>query len=240
MNAAITDLEYFNDIVILVFCAIVLILYHVYLRIKLRRNPHYTVQAVNRHARTEWVKSMMADPARNIVGVQTLRNATMAATFMASTAILLIMGTLNLSSEASRLLETWHVLNFFGSSLPKLWIIKLMCLVTTFFVSFFAFSMSVRLYNHVGFQLSVPPAGQTGHLTPQTVAIHLNRAGAYYSVGMRAYYFSVPLVFWLFGPLFMLIATLVLVAVMYHVDRSPKELQGEYVAPGASGQTSTE
>ncbi len=229
-TTTIADLEYFRDIVILVFCATILAIYHVYLRMKLRHNPHYTVQAVNRHARTEWVKSMMSDPARNIVGVQTLRNATMAATFMASTAILLIMGTLNLSGEASKLLDTWHLLNFFGSSLPTLWIVKLLCLVTTFFASFFAFSMSVRLYNHVGFQLSVPPSGQTPHLTPHTVAIHLNRAGSFYSVGMRAYYFSVPLVFWLFGPLFMLLATLVLVAVMYHVDRSPKELQDEYAA----------
>jgi uncharacterized membrane protein len=40
---------------------------------------------------------------------------------------------------------------------------------------------------------------------------------------MRAYYFSVPLVFWLFGPHFMLAATVVLLAVLYHVDRTPKE-----------------
>jgi uncharacterized membrane protein len=39
---------------------------------------------------------------------------------------------------------------------------------------------------------------------------------------MRAYYYSVPLVFWLFGPLFMLAATLVLIAVLYHVDRAPQ------------------
>lgn len=224
-TTTIADLEYFRDIVVLVFCALLLTIYHLYLRMKLRQNPHYTVQAVNRHARREWVKSVMSDPNRNIVGVQTLRNATMAATFMASTAILLIMGTLNLSGQASKLLDAWHPLNFFGSTLPTLWIIKLLFLITTFFVSFFAFSMSVRLYNHVGFQLSVPPSGQTEHLTPKTVAIHLNRAGAYYSVGMRAYYFSVPLVFWLFGPLFMLAATLVLVAVMYQVDRAPRSLQ---------------
>ena len=40
---------------------------------------------------------------------------------------------------------------------------------------------------------------------------------------MRAYYFSVPLVFWLFGPVFMLLATFVLIAVMYHIDRSPRQ-----------------
>ena len=34
-----------------------------------------------------------------------------------------------------------------------------------------------------------------------------NRAGSFDSTGMRAYYFIVPLAFWLFGPQFMLVAT---------------------------------
>jgi len=42
-------------------------------------------------------------------------------------------------------------------------------------------------------------------------------------LGMRAYYFSVPLVFWLFGPHFMLAASIVLIAVLYHVDRTPRD-----------------
>ncbi len=213
----------YNDLIALVLSATLLALYHVYLRIRLKANPHYTVQAVNRHARAEWVASVMNDPQRNIVGVQTLRNATMAATFMASTAVLLIIGTLNLSGEATKLMDTWHVLNFLGSSHPGLWIVKLLFLITNFFVAFFSFSMSVRLYNHVGFHISVPPAGRTTDLQPRSVAIHLNRAGYYYSIGMRAYYFAVPLVFWLFSPVFMLVATLVLIAVMYHIDRSPKQ-----------------
>jgi uncharacterized membrane protein len=217
------NLMEYNDLIALLLSATLLGLYNIYLRFRMRQDPHYTVQAVNRHARTEWVKSMMDDPQRNIVGVQTLRNATMAATFMASTAVLLIIGTLNLSGDAAKLTNTWHALNFFGSSHPGLWLVKLLFLVTDFFVAFFAFSLSVRLYNHVGFHISVPPSGRTADLTPRSVAIHINRAGAYYSIGMRAYYFSVPLVFWLFGPVYMLAATVVLIAVMYHIDRSPRE-----------------
>jgi uncharacterized membrane protein len=210
------------DIVALAISALLLFLYHLYLRNRLQRNPHYTVQAVNRYTRTQWVNSIMGEESRLILGVQTLRNSTMAATFMASTAVLLIIGTLNLSGEANKLINTWHLLNLGGSSHPGLWIVKLLFLVTNFFVAFFAFSMSVRLYNHVGFKIAVPAAARTPELRPDSVAIHLNRAGYYYSIGMRAYYFSVPLVFWLFSPVFMLIATAILIAVMYHIDRSPK------------------
>ncbi|HEY0719855.1 MAG TPA: DUF599 domain-containing protein [Gammaproteobacteria bacterium] len=212
----------YTDIIVLIVSALLLFLYHLYLRNRLQRNPHYTVQAVNRYARTQWVHAIMADESRLILGVQTLRNSTMAATFMASTAVLLIIGTLNLSGDASKLLDTWQVLNIGGSKHPGLWMVKLLFLVSNFFVAFFSFSMSVRLYNHVGFKIAVPVAVRTAELQPDSVAFHLNRAGYYYSIGMRAYYFAVPLVFWLFSPLLMLIATLILIAVMYHIDRSPK------------------
>jgi uncharacterized membrane protein len=40
---------------------------------------------------------------------------------------------------------------------------------------------------------------------------------------MRAYYFAVPLVFWLFSPLLMVGATIVLLGVLYANDRIPQE-----------------
>lgn len=43
---------------------------------------------------------------------------------------------------------------------------------------------------------------------------------------MRAYYCAVPLVFWLFGPHFMILATLVTVAILFYLDRTPDEGTG--------------
>ena len=65
------------------------------------------------------------------------------------------------------------------------------------------------------------PADAHPAFTPGHVAAHLNRAGRYYSLGMRAYYLLVPLVFWLFGPHFMLAASVVLIAALHHLDRAP-------------------
>jgi uncharacterized membrane protein len=211
-----------NEIVSLSASAAMLVGYHLYLRIKLRQNPHYTIQAVNRLARTAWVESIMLDESKAVLAVQTLRNSTMAATFLASTAVLLIIGTLTLSGQTDKLQETWHTLNVLGSSHPGLWTGKLLCLLSDFFIAFFGFAMSVRLFNHVGYQINVPIADRALSINPTNVAVHLNRAGVYYSLGMRAYFFAVPLVFWLFGPHFMVAATLVLIAVLYHVDRAPQ------------------
>jgi uncharacterized membrane protein len=37
---------------------------------------------------------------------------------------------------------------------------------------------------------------------------------------MRAFFFAVPLVFWLFGPPFLISATVGLVIALYHLDRN--------------------
>jgi uncharacterized membrane protein len=214
--------EYGGDFFSFTLCSVLLVVYHVYLGIKLRRHPEYTIQAVNWATRRAWVEGIMGDPERSVLGVQTLRNSTMAATFLASTSVLLIIGTLTLSGQADKLATAFHTLNIIGSHHPELWIFKLILMVSDFFVAFFAFSMAIRLFNHVGYQLNVPAALRPKNVNPTKVAIHLNRAGNYYSIGMRAYYFAVPLVFWLFGPQFMMLATLVLIPVLYHADRVPK------------------
>lgn len=197
-----------------------LVLYHVYLYIKVRRNPAYTIQAMNRFVRIAWVESIMAEERKDVLAIQTLRNSTMAATFLASTAVLLIIGSLTLSGQADKLDATWHALNAVGSRGATLWIMKLLLLVVNFFVAFFSFSVAVRFFNHVGYMVNIPAAARHKWLTPARVATHLQAAGRFYSLGMRAYYFSVPLVFWLFGPHFMFVATVGLILVLYRLDRA--------------------
>lgn len=195
-------------------------MYHLFLRNKVRKNPTYTVQAINRQARTAWVQTVMQEH-NGILAVQTLRNSTMAATFLASTSVLLIIGVLTLT-ESDKLQTSWHALNIMGTTHQELWLIKIMCLLLDLLVAFFSFAMSIRIFNHVGYLINVPLSLNLQMISPENVALHLNRAGSFYSIGMRAYYFTVPLVFWLFGPHFMLIATVGLLVVLYRIDRAPR------------------
>jgi uncharacterized membrane protein len=217
---------FFNDIASFVISVLILILYHVYLRNKVRKDPTYTVQAINRIARTMWVETMMSSDKPDVIPIQTLRNSTMAATFLASTAVLLIMGVLTLSAQAQG--GAWHTLNLYGATHSELWVIKLILLLINLFVAFFSFSMAIRIFNHVGFLINIPPGLQHRSLTPQHVAIYLNSAGKYYSIGMRTYYFCVPLVFWLFGPHFMVAATIALIPLLFKHDRAPKILEDDF------------
>lgn len=209
-----------NDIICFITSAALLILYHVFLRYQIRNNPAYTVQAINIMARTAWVENIMRN-GKDILAVQTLRNSTMAATFLSSTSILLIMGVLSLSGQGDKLDSTWHLLNIIGSRHPELWLIKVLLMLLDLLVAFFSFAMSIRIYNHVGYLLNVPLEMTSKSISPRYVAIQLNYAGHYYSVGMRAYYLLVPLVFWLFGPHLMLLSTLLLIFMLYRLDRAP-------------------
>lgn len=195
--------------------------YYYYLDRCTRRDPGCTVQGVNSIARRAWVEEVIAG-RKDILAVQTLRNSTMAATFLASTAVLLMIGVLTLSGQQERLNDAWHALNAFGARHTELWIVKLIVLLLDFFVAFFCFSLAIRAFNHVGYMINVAHRDVHPSLAPAQVALQLNQAGRYYTFGMRAYYASIPVVLWLFGPVFMLVATVVLIAVLARLDRAPR------------------
>ena len=198
-------------------------LYYLWLGIKVKANPTYTIHGVNQLARSLWVGNVMNNASKDIMAVQTLRNFNMGASLMASTATLLIIGTLTLSGQAESIARSWHILNIGGTHAAELWMFKVLCLLVDFIVAFFAFVMSVRLVNQVVFMINAPGAAAHHNLTPTAVANRLNRAGKLFATGTRAFFFAVPLVFWLFGPVFLVVATLGLVVTLVHLDRSEPE-----------------
>ncbi|MCK7492900.1 MAG: DUF599 domain-containing protein [Comamonadaceae bacterium] len=57
------------------------------------------------------METIMSSGSKDVLAVQTLRNSVMAASFMASTAVLLIMGTLTVGSDVDKISKAWHALN---------------------------------------------------------------------------------------------------------------------------------
>jgi uncharacterized membrane protein len=90
-----------SDIVAAAASAALVFGYHTFLRVRVRRDPGYTIQAVLNQGRAAWVERMMSESS-GILAVQTLRNAIMGATFFASTAVALIVGTITLSMQSDK------------------------------------------------------------------------------------------------------------------------------------------
>jgi uncharacterized membrane protein len=215
--------DFETDIMAFALSAAIVAAYYGFLNMKVRANPTYTIHGVNALARSLWVEHIMRNTSKDVMAVQTMRNFIMGSSLMASTAALLIIGTLTLSGQAQNIAQNWHVLSLEGSFATELWIIKVMFLLVDFIVAFFAFAMSVRLANHVVFMVNVPEHDAHHNLSPKAVARRLHRAGNMFAIGMRAFFFAVPLVFWLFGPYFLLISSIGLVVALYHLDRCESE-----------------
>jgi uncharacterized membrane protein len=195
----------------------VIIIYHTHLYFKVRQSPLTTAIGITNHAREMWVKEVIKD-RRDILAVQTLRNQVMSATFLASTSILISLGSFSAAFRQGIFTEISHTLNFFGNQTQTLWMLKLMLLGILLFFSFFNFTLCIRYYNHAGFMLNTyehddPTVSETA------VTQVLNHGALHYTVGMRGFYLSIPLALWLFGPIWMLTGSLVLIAVLYRLDR---------------------
>lgn len=229
--------EFETDLLALLISVVSVAAYYFFLNLKVRENPTYTIHGVHALARRLWVSNIMRNQGMEVMAVQTLRNWIMGSSLMASTAALLIIGTLTLSGQAENITRSWHVLNISGSHAAELWIVKVMALLITFIVAFFAFAMSVRLANHVVFMINVPEYEAHHNLSPESVARRLHRSGTMFSIGMRAFLFAIPLVFWLFGPYFLLVSSIGLVIALYRLDRSEPELESDAdVRPAMTSQ----
>lgn len=205
------------EILLVASTTVVVLAYHAHLYIKIRQKPLSTAIGITNHARQMWVKAVIRDK-HDILAVQTLRNQVMAATFLASSAILLSLGSFSAAFRPGVFSELSHALNLVGTKTEALWMLKLMLLGILFFFTFFNFTLSIRYYNHAGFMIN-SFADNDAIVSEKAVTHVLNHGAQHYTIGMRGFYLSVPIALWLFGPVWMLIGSLVLIAVLYRLDR---------------------
>ncbi len=196
----------------------ILIIYHAYLLYRIRRYPLTTAMGITNHLRGHWVESIMRDN-RDILAVQTLRNWVMASSFLASTAIIISLGMISVAFSPEKMAEITPSLKILIREHRVLWLFKLMVLTVNFFFIFYNFCLAIRYFNHVNFMINVPST-LAHKITPEYVTMILNRGTMHYTVGMRGYYLGVLLVLWLFGPIWMLLGTVVIVLALNHLDRN--------------------
>lgn len=191
--------------------------YHLRLKREIQREPLSTAIGLSQRIRKLWVEKVIRE-GRDILAVQTLRNWTMAATLLASTAILLGLGVLNVAFTTEKQPQLSMLLNYVGYNNELLWLLKLVVLSGDFFFAFFNFALAIRYYNHTSFTINVSECQEAG-IHAEAAAEMLQRGASHYTLGMRGYYFAIPLSLWLFGPLWLLGGTLLLLVALYRLDR---------------------
>lgn len=206
------------EIVLTGTAALLLVLYHWHLLYAIRNSSAETSFGRNAKIRTAWVVTVMRND-RDILAIQTLRNWTMAASFLASTAILIALSILSVVLTADKSMETSQLFNYFGTRSESLRLVKFVLLSLDFFFAFLNFTLAIRYYNHVGLMINVP-VGEEPLVDVDHVSETITLAATHYTLGMRGYYLAIPLAMWLFGPTWFLLGSIILLAILYYIDRT--------------------
>ena len=195
-------------------CAATLVIYHVGLARRIRTQPEMTTMGRHRLLRSAWAK-LPKSAERELVVVQSMRNLIMSASFLASAAVLLAAGFLGAVSTTDKLSTFAQSLNLIGVESLSFWLLKALLLAVTFLVVFFAFTLAIRSFNHTWMTNACAQDTDVGE---EAVAGEIESGALAYAIGMRGLYVSIPLLLWLFGPIWLLVGTLLLVMVLRRID----------------------
>ncbi|KAK1407246.1 hypothetical protein QVD17_38860 [Tagetes erecta] len=212
------------DFVLVPLGLFVMTVYHAWLLYRIRHKPTRTVIGMNAISRRFWVRSMMEDTQKNgVLAVQTLRNNIMASTLLASTAIMLSSLIAALMTGGLTATNNHHTIGItFGEGTKVGLTIKFFSILVCFLASFLMNIQSVRYYSHASMLINVPYkkiTNFTSHrLTDEYVTTSMNLGSYFWSLGLRAFYFSFPLFLWLFGAIPMFVCSVFLVFMLYFLD----------------------
>lgn len=183
-----------------------------------RGEPARRARLAHADLREAWLRNLNTHPGSEVTSVQTLRNAVMASTLTASTAVLGLMGTVTLS--AATLQDSFGAAQGQLPALNPRLLLELM-LIAALFAALACSTMAVRYFNHVGFVTSMSVGSPDRARWLETAVSHVRQAGLLYGWGLRALLLVVPLVASIVHPLFGPPASLGLVAVLHQLDKVP-------------------
>ncbi|PKA57874.1 hypothetical protein AXF42_Ash012413 [Apostasia shenzhenica] len=208
------------DVVLVPASVMFSIAYHGWLWRKVRMQPRRTIIGVNAAGRRSWVLAIMKDnEKKNILAVQTIRNAIMSSSLMATISILLSSGL------AAVISSTYSVKKpvsdaVYGAHGEVMVALKYATILLFFLFAFLCYSLSIRFVNQVNFLINATPsASEVGFpVTPEYVCDLLERGFLLNTIGSRLFYAALPLLLWIFGPVLVFLCSAVMIPVMYNLD----------------------
>ncbi|RWV78880.1 hypothetical protein GW17_00060075 [Ensete ventricosum] len=155
---------------------------------------------------------------KNILAVQSIRNAIMASSLMATTSILLCSGLAAVISSTYSIKKPLDDA-LFGAHGEFMVSLKYVTLLLIFLFAFLCYSLSIRFVNQVNFLINTPCCGHDGSpVTPQYVCDLLEKGFFLNTVGNRLFYAALPLLLWIFGPVLVPLSSLTMIPILYNLD----------------------
>jgi len=171
--------------------------------------------------RAYWMRQATARDPRMLDGLitQTLSNTP---AFFSSTSILVIGGLFALLGTTDKAAELMSEIPFAETTTLVVFEFKVLVLVSIFVYAFFRFSWCMRQYTFVALVIGAMPPPEDFESGKFDRSLYADRAAAMvgaaaetFNDGLRAYYFSFAALAWFVSPLTMVLATLIVVAILY-------------------------
>ena len=160
-----------------------------------------------------------------VADVALMGNLMHSATFFSSTTLLVVgalfafLGTIERGPDV---VEAMSKLPFAARTSQSLLELKAFSLTLVFVYALLRFTWSLRQFNLVNIVLGAYPARKEDHLPDDRMidqAARLNElAGVNFAQGLRAYYYSVPLLAWLINPWLLIAGAIVITLATWYME----------------------
>ncbi|WP_024461108.1 DUF599 domain-containing protein [Marinimicrobium sp. LS-A18] len=197
-----------------------------------RARVSYSLSSVLQIYRKRWMHSMLRRDNR-IGDTALIAGLERQTTFLASTSIFVIAGLITVLASIEQVHETLTALPFFNRDMTSRQLqFKILLLLAIYVYAFFTLTWAVRQYGFSSILLGAAPLANDTDITEEerasyatTSAKVIDQAGHSYNYGLRAYYFSLSVLPWLFNTWLFILAATLTVAVLYRREFHSRPLQ---------------
>ncbi len=193
--------------------------YTVFARRKARKT--FCIASVLHNYRKQWMHTMVRRDNR-ISDASLLSNLERNASFLASTAILIIAGLVTTLASIEKVHAMIMTVPFSSDISPLQLQFKIVVMLVVFIYAFFTFTWAMRQYGFCAVLVGAAPIHDDESVQETErerfayyTAKVIDQAGHSYNYGLRAYYFSLSVLAWLLNSWVFLAAVAAVVVVLY-------------------------
>ena len=177
-----------------------------------------SLRAVMHVHRYQWMRRMLTRENRmsdaGIVG-----NLLRSVSFFASTTLLILVGLVTLLGATDKVIVLIRELPFAAGMSLGQWELKLLVLIVIFVHAFFKFTWALREFNYCSVLIGAAPLPDRDSPPDEAYAARAAQIATHaskdFNQGLRAYYFSLAALAWFVHPAAFMLATTLVVAVLY-------------------------
>jgi len=178
-----------------------------------RKRPSLSV--IMSMQRRRWVRNatLRESPLDAILSANLMSSVS----FLASTSVLLVLAIFAAIGQTSAVMEALNGVGMGGEYAPADLRIHFVVMLAIFTLSFFAFTLALRQFNHFCIMIgAMDHSGRVSEAEVDAIAQLNTLAAKNFNNGIRAYYFSVATVAWFAAPWLAIIASVITVAFLIH------------------------